>query len=435
MRWVQIVCLIIVIDVFMVGIGDASTLIDFTGTLTNAKDEPIANAMVTLEQDAGQVIRKAVSNTAGRFGFQKVSPRVATLTVEANGYTTMREQGVQLADQLNLLKTLQEVQSVGGWWTLLLLLPAVLGLGVATVKEEWKRRTNDHQDGAETENPQTDNRFDNPFLVALLNGVIWTGTLALLLWQGVLASQHVHKLQLFHPSLAFDFYVPVLGFLGALLYVLDLSRRGREDIPKGTEFGMRLVIGPYVAIVMVVLFAHELAFVDLTSAISKGAIAFFSGLLVVLAVQGLIEKGQEWLGQWRQQSRYVPSPVAKRCDLTQEEDLTLRKAGIRHPTQLLAREEAVLREEVKKVGFDDDLVVSLQRDLVKERLHKAIGKLAWEKLAPLQVTIVEEFAHLTDTTLDSIAETEPSLVAADLKALRDQAKKFGTLQSEERIQG
>ena len=105
---------------------------------------------------------------------------------------------------------------------------------------------------------------------------------------------------------SFELYIPILGFVGALLYVLDLCRRGREDIPRGTEFGMRLIMGPYVAIVMVLLFANNLGFVDFTSPLARATLAFFSGLLVVVAHQGLIERGNETLGRWRRNSRYMP---------------------------------------------------------------------------------------------------------------------------------
>jgi hypothetical protein len=61
-------------------------------------------------------------------------------------------------------------------------------------------------------------------------------------------------LHFFHPTLSFALSVPVFGFIGAMLFVIDFFRTGAQGAPDYREFALRLVLGPYVAIVMVLLF-------------------------------------------------------------------------------------------------------------------------------------------------------------------------------------
>jgi hypothetical protein len=420
--------------------GGATTL-DLVGTLTSPDGKPIPNGMVTIEHDT-TTVRKAVSNKDGQFRIQAVSPGSANITFEAPGYNTIEELGVKLVEDTDLSRTLQE-KSVGGWWLMFLLIPAVFGLGVAALKErkqgERKKvvpkkgtagaekdvqpppQGQEAGGGGSVSKSQSDtNKFD----VAVANGLIWLITMGFLAWMGSLGSHGVYKLQLFHPSLSFDFYVPILGFIGSLLYVLDLFRRSGKDFPKGTEFGMRLIMGPYVAIVMVVLFGNDLGLVDLTSPIAKGTIALFSGLLVVVALQGLTEKGNELLGQWRQKSRYEKSEIAERFGLSEEEDLTLRKAGLRLLAYLRERDDEALKADVRRVGFDENLAASLKKQLEKEQLEKAIGGLAWERLKGMHVNTVEDLANVERAVLEEIAGRDPKLSSTNLVAFRDQAREL-----------
>ena len=442
MRWILgIPCLII----FVVLIGFEAQIIfagevrmiDLGGILTGADGKPVANAKVTIMQDA-KTVRAAVSNKEGRFSVRGVSPGLSDITFSAPGYSTIEEKGVVLEEKMDLSRTLQE-KSAGGWWALLLLVPGVLGLWVAYLKEAREKSQNKKKNNSgrsnegrtSTEDPKTSGggsvlepQLENRFTVAVLSGLIWLGTLVLLARFGELGSGGVYKVSLFHQSLAFDFYIPILGFVGALLYVLDLFRRGSEAFPKGTEFGMRLIMGPYVAIVMVALFGNDLGLMDLTSPIAKGVLAFFSGLLVVVALQGLTERGNEWLGRWRQEARYEPSEIAKTFGLSKEEDLTLRKAGMRFLIQLRGRKEDELRAEVRKVGFDENLALGFKTQLEKEQLRTAIGDFVWERLKEIRVNTVEEFAHLDDAKLQEIAGMDPKLQVDGLENLRDKAKKF-----------
>jgi hypothetical protein len=356
--------------------------LDLCGVIRNAEGTPIPNGMIIIEQGKSdtKVVRKGVSDKEGRFCIKAVSQGPATITFEAYGYDTLREHGVQLVKGMDLSKILQWRWS---WWVLLLLLmPGVVALGLAAGKEYWEKRMKasdkpadsgkektqqgkgGQNSGAEKdkarEGCESEQHRENRFLIAACSGLTWMVTLALLGW---LVAPGYQGIYLFHPSFVFEFYVPILGFIGALLYVLDLCRRGREDIPRGTEFGMRLIMGPYVAIIMVVLFGNDLNIVNLQSTSAKGALAFFSGLLVVIAIQGLIERGNEWLGKWRRESRYQPSEIAKEFQLDQEEDLKLRKVGIKHLIQIRERGEKDLREEFKKAELDESLVIGFKKKL------------------------------------------------------------------------
>ncbi len=393
-----------------IGHGNSETSLPIFGTVRNAEGQAIPDATITLEpEDAKTKISlKGVSDKDGRFRIKIILKRTWS-----------------------------------GWILLVLLIPGVAGLLVAAVKEWHEKRKEskfNHADSEEDEARQgkvtqwseegqdteagksaSGKQHDNRFLVAFFNGLIWMGSLAVLAW---LVDPVSEGISLFDQELTFDFYVPILGFIGALLYVLDLCRRGREDIPRGTEFGMRLIMGPYVAIMMVLLFGENLQFVDLHSPVAKAALAFFSGLLVVIALQGLIERGNEWLGRLRQRHRYEPSEVAKKFDLNQEEDLKLRKVGVLHLIQIRDCDEDKLREEVRKVGFDENLAVAFRKQLEEERLKKSLGDMVQARLKNIGVKTIQELSHLKDESLAKIADVDPPLELEDLKTFRDQAKKL-----------
>ncbi|MCP4369416.1 MAG: carboxypeptidase regulatory-like domain-containing protein [Deltaproteobacteria bacterium] len=390
--------------------------IDVGGTLTNANGNHIPNANITIVQGGtdAKTVRKAVSDKDGTFSIKSVKTNVETITYEASGYTTIEEREVRMRDNMDLSQTLQ-TESVGGLGLLLLLFPGVSGIAVYAVKKRF----------AEGEN------ILDRFMVALVNSLIWAFTLAGLWYCLGLYRYGTNKLQLFHPSMTFEFYVPFLGFLGSLLYVFDLFRQGGRvttneegDMPKGKEFGMRLIMGPYVAIVMVVLFTQDFSFINLTSSTGKGILAFFSGLLVVVALQGLIERGNEWLGRWRRKSGLTE--IAEKFDLNPEDDNKLIKAGIRYKVQLRDCKDDDLREIVRKVGFDENLAVDFKRVLEVEQLRKTIGEMIWDRVKKINVKTIQDFALLTDASLEQVSLKDISI--EDLKTFRDNARKFSMLQ-------
>jgi hypothetical protein len=314
------------------------------------------------------------------------------------------------------------------WLPLLLLIPGIVGLWIAALQDYrfGREDTGGATAGEEASDTQQESSkpHRNRFCIAAVAGTIWGLTLLAMAEElpSPSASQQ-STFQLFHTKLGFYLFVPVLGYVGALLYVLDLSRKGREDIPKGTEFGMRLIIGPYVAIVMV-LFAEKLGLLEAKAAepFGQGILAFFSGLLVVLAFQGLVEKGQEVLGSWRENTRYAPSEVAKAFNLTKEEDLDLRQAGIQHLSQLRARSSEALKGDAQRSGLDEDFLLDLKKEAQKAGIRKAIGNLAWKALKTTpNFETIEDFARLNDNTLDEVATKSGKIKADGLKKLRDKA--------------
>jgi len=127
--------------------------------------------------------------------------------------------------------------------------------------------------------------------VAVVNGIVWAAVLAWI-WFYASLLHGVTKIQFFNSSLAFAFFVPLLGYLGSLLFVFDLFRGKDDDTFKDKEFGMRILMGPYVAIVIVALFGKEFDFINLESATGQGALAFASGLIVIVVIQGIIERAR-----------------------------------------------------------------------------------------------------------------------------------------------
>lgn len=299
----------------------------------------------------------------------------------------------------------------------ILLIPGLFGLLCAVVKDWSSRRQEGGSKGSEAE---TEGRQENRFLMALCNATIWILTLLLLALLGF------RELHFFSSDLKFEFYVPILGFLGALLYMFHMFHKGEEKIPKGKEFGMRILLAPYVAIIVVVLFGRNLGLVDLESTAGRGTLAFFSGLLVIAFLQQIIEKGQERLGRWRESSRYEASEIAEAFDLSLEEDLKLRKGDLRYLVQLEQYNEEQLREKARKIGFDEHLLVGLKKKCPEVRLKEQIGGLVWGKLEKIGVSEIEDFAQLSDQALDELndGEAQPKIDLTILKNLRDRAREI-----------
>jgi hypothetical protein len=402
-----------------------------TGKVTDSKNVPIPNAIVKVNQ--GETERKAVTSDVegdkkGTYRIECLGPNSFSITFSAPGFGAITEKGRNITKDTEWLPTRLVIESIGGLWVLALFVPAVVGLFVllivsstgfrAIVSEmRWVKA------GAGASPVGGDELFIR-LLVALVNGLTWTVVLVAIWWKAVL-SHNVYTMQLFSPNLTFDFYVPLLGFLGALLYVFDVFRAKDNDRFKGKEFGMRIVMAPYVAIVVVALFGKDFTFMDLTSHTGQGTLAFVSGLLVVAFLQGIMERTNEFLGRWRKNRMdYKPSPLATKFDLSEEEDLVFRSAGIRLPEQLLSREESELTAAGKNSDFDAGLALALKRRLEYERLGEKIGEVVWGRLAADGVRTVDAFGALQDVALQKVANMEPKLEVSVLKELREAAKKL-----------
>jgi hypothetical protein len=231
--------------------------------------------------------------------------------------------------------------------------------------------------------------------------VLWGATFAVLWF--LLKSREGSGLHFFHPTLSFALSIPIFGFIGAMIFVIDLFRAGVQNVPDYKEFALRLVLGPYVAIVMVLLFGGTFEIIDLTKLGSQATASFFSGFLVVLALQTLAEKGNELLGKWRATSRYEPSDIARHFNLHMEEDVKLQKAHLKYLEQL----RALARDELRNMAIHSELgegfLVGLQRRLQEQDLSAKLGPETWMQLHQEGIRTIGDVALLSSERIQQIA--------------------------------
>jgi hypothetical protein len=290
----------------------------------------------------------------------------------------------------------------------LLMVPGLLGLLFATVKDKMDQKT--AQDSSEEDLPE------NQFSFALFAAISWILILLLLALLGTT------KLHFFDQKLQFGFSVPILGFLGAMLFVLDMFRKGRKDIQRGKELGIRIIMGPYMAIVMVLLFAGSMGLANSKDVVKTASIAFFSGLLVVYAFQILVEMGQEFLGNLRRKTRYEPSEIAAKFKLEKDDDAKLRTAGITHLFQLKLYEEGELKSKAITVKIDEKLLIGIKRKYEEELLEEDIGTEAWKELKKNNINNLETFAMVKEEAIDAIAAGKDFIDGDQLKKVLHKAK-------------
>jgi hypothetical protein len=387
-----------------------SQKIVISGTLkdANAKDV-IHNAKITAIQNDEKIEQSAT--VKGKFKFD-LNPGRADIIYQAPGYGKLKDT-INIEGNKEIHKFLHK-DSVNGWLTILLLVPGVFGLIVAWIKERADRN--------KLANDSTHGRM----LVALVNGIVWAVVLAWI-WHYASQVHGVTKIRFFHSSLAFEFFVPLLGYLGSLIFVFDLFRGKDSDSFKEKEFGMRIIMAPYVSIIMVALFGKEFEFInlDLESDTGQGVLAFVSGLIVVVAIQGIIERANEILGKWRRNNNpYVASPLAKKFELSEDEDQELSKIALRHPEQLLMWSDDDLRKKLAAVYFDEHLILAIKRKVEKEQLRSDISDLVWNRLKLDNVSTIQDFSTLSDEKLQQISKVKPELSDQRLKDLRGKIIKF-----------
>ncbi len=275
---------------------------------------------------------------------------------------------------------------------LILLIPGVTVLGLlAYMNMRWR------------EDPDRQRRIGDPALM-LASLVLWGVTFAALWF--LLQSREGSGLHFFHPTLSFALSVPIFGFIGAMLFVIDFFRTGAQNAPDYREFALRLVLGPYVAIVMVLLLGGTLQMIDLSKLGSQATAAFFSGFLVVLALQTLAEKGNELLGQWRATSRYEPSEIAREFTLHMEEDVKLQKAHLKYLDQLRALSKDELKTMALQTGLGEAFLVGLQKRLQEHDLLARLGQETWTKLNHEGVRTVGDVALLSSERIQQVATNQ-----------------------------
>jgi hypothetical protein len=335
----------------------------------------------------------------------KVGP--ARVEYRADGHTTAVKENYILRDGSDLSASLNPFWLPTG---LVLLVPAILVLALRAGMEWRGRRT--------SQTPQSD---PNPKLILACLGS-W-GIVFFVLWIMPGGDENV---SFFNPRLSFSLSIPAFGFIGALVFVIDLFQTGRQNAvgAKEKEFALRLVLGPYAAIVMVLLLKDTFKLTEsLDKLETQAALAFFSGFLVVLVLQGLTEKGNEVLGRWRAASRYEPSEIAVKFKLDLEEDLKLRKANLKYLAQLRTIPAADLQALAKTTELSEGLLISMQRTLRLEHLQGALGQETWEKLYQEGVRTVWDVALLTPERIQEIANKVP-LSPAVLQKLYDDCQTF-----------
>ena len=385
--------------------------IPINGILIDAegKDE-INNARITVIQGDEKVEQSTTDD--GRFELY-LNPGDANITYRAPGYGKLEDRIIVTTGMEEITKRMHR-DSVNGWSTIIILIPGVFGLLVACIKEYADRKK-------KTSSPKGN---PNRMLVALANGVVWAIVLAWI-WYRASSMPGVTKIQFFHSSLAFEFFVPLLGYLGSLLFVFDLFRGKDNDSFKHKEFGMRIIMGPYIAMVIVALFGKEFDFINLQSDTGQGALAFISGLIVVVAIQGIIERANEMLGKWRRKNDpYLASPIAQKFNLSEIEDKELSKAGLRYPEQLLMLSAAEIKRKQDAADLDKNLVLALKRKVELEQLKSEISDLIWIRLKPKNISTIQDFSTLSDGLLKQIAQETPELSDRRLKQLRAKTIKF-----------
>jgi len=407
----KLTLVVLTISVFLIAVPFASEgisqVIPVSGTLldTNGKDK-ISDGLIKVSQEN----RKYELSTTANGNFKlNLDPGQATITYHAPGYRSLKDViEVKVNGENKFDKKLQKI-SASGWWTILLLVPGVFGLLVAWLKENI--------DG----NRDTSKTIQDRLLVALVNGVVWAIVLSWI-WYNTSYLQGIHQIQFFHRSMSIEFFVPLLGYFGSLLYVFDIFRGKNDDSIKDKEFGMRIIMAPYVAIVMVALFGKEFDVIDLESATGQGTLAFISGLLVVVVIQGMIERANEFLGKWRRKiNPYVASPLAEKFKLSEIEDKALGDIALRYPYQLSMWPDDDLFKKLADVEFDEHLALAMKRSIEWDELEAGISDLIWDRLKPINVTTMQDFSTLSNAALQQIAKKKPELSDERLFNLRDKA--------------
>jgi hypothetical protein len=370
------------------------------GVITNSRGQPIPHALVEVTDALGVTVR-AWANDHGQVLVKNLKAGGGKIRYVADGYQE-RTTDPKISERANLSMVLLPASTPVG---LLLLIPGIVVLASwAAVALAWGKRA-ERSIGRQSE-PKlaAEEHLDPNAWLAIASLASW-GVMFFVLWLWM-RQEKIESLTFFDTGLSFSLFVPACGFLGALVFVIDLFQRGRQEVNAFREFAMRLVLAPYVAIVIVIFFGGTFTFIQLTNLQAQAALAFFSGFLVVLFLQGLTERGNEVLEQWRSDNRYEPSEIAIRFNLDREEDRKLRKANLKYLAQLQALPEADLRVLGRQTDLGEGFLVALQRRLSPEHLQACLGQGTWAKLNQEGVRTVWDVALLTPERLEQISKNQ-----------------------------
>jgi hypothetical protein len=379
---------------------DLKTVPTLKGVITNARGKPIPHALVEVTDALGVTV-KAWAKDTGEVAVEKLKAGSGRIRYVADGYQE-KLTDLTISERANLSMVLLPASMPVG---LLLLIPGIVVLASwAAVDLMWGKKAERSLGRLRKPKFAAEAPLDPNAWLAIASLASW-GVMFLVLWLWM-QREEIESLTFFDTGLSFSLFVPACGFLGALVFVIDLFQRGRQEVNAFREFAMRLVLAPYVAIVIVIFFGGTFAFIQLTNLQAQAALAFFSGFLVVLFLQGLTERGNEVLGQWRSNNRYEPSEIARRFHLDREEDLKLRKANLKYLAQLQALPEADLRVLGRQTDLGEGFLVALQRRLNPEHLHACLGQETWAKLNQEGVWTVWDVALLTPERVEWISKNQ-----------------------------
>jgi hypothetical protein len=362
------------------------TIEELQGWIAVPQGWGIKNALVQVTRKDVTFSRRTDAN--GQVTFKNLKAGPATVTYSADGVQPVNMRPVSIIEGSDLSASLRF-----DWFPfgLLLLIPAVVVLGLrAGLDWWWKQSADEHAK-------------DSSSILIFTCLVIWGATF-FVLWFA-LRNKMSSNLHYFHPGLSFPLAVPVFGFLGSLLFVIDVFLKGKQDVNTSMEFVLRLVLGPYVAIMMVLLFSNTFNFVTVASNLeAQATVAFFSGFLVTLVLQSLSEKGNELLGQWRNASRYEPTEIARVLKLDMEEDLKLKKVNLKYLDQLRVLEDADLIQMAKQSDRGEGFLLSLKNQARLENLKARIGEELMNKLKDDGIKTIWDLAPLTETRIKELSE-------------------------------
>jgi len=381
------------------------TIKELRGWIAVPKGWGIENALVQVTRKDVTFRRRTDAN--GQVTFENLKAGPATVAYSADGVQTVNVPHALIVEGSDLSASL-----LFDWFPfgLLLLIPAVVVLGLrAGLDWWWKQSADEHSKDATS-------------ILIFTSLVIWGATF-FILWLA-LRGKTSNTLHYFHPLLSFSLAVPVFGFLGSLLFVIDVFLKGKQDADTSMEFVLRLVLGPYVAIVMVLLFSNTFNFIQVSHPLeAQATVAFFSGFLVVLVLQSLSEKGNELLGQWRTTSRYAPTEIARVLKLDMDEDLKLKKLNLKYLDQLRVLEREDLIQMAKQSDLGEGFLLALKNQAQLENLKARIGEEVMNKLKQDGILTVWDLAPLTEARIQELSQKH-NIDPAVLTKFSDEAKEL-----------
>jgi hypothetical protein len=370
------------------------------GVIANSRGKPIPHALVEVTDALGVTVR-AWAKDNGEVLVENLKAGAGQIRYVADGYQESTTD-FKISERANLSMVLLPASTPVG---LLLLIPGIVVLASwAAVDLVWGKKAERSLGRRSEPERAAKEPLDPNAWLAIASLASWS-VMFLVLWLWM-RQEKIESLTFFDTGLSFSLFVPACGFLGALVFVIDLFQRGHQEVNAFREFAMRLVLAPYVAIIIVIFFGGTFTFIQLTNLQAQAALAFFSGFLVVLFLQGLTERGNEVLGQWRSDNRYEPSEIARRFKLDREEDLKLRKANLKYLAQLQALPEADLRVLGRQTDLGEGFLVALQRRVSPEHSHACLGQETWAKLNQEGVWTVWDVALLTPERLEQISKKQ-----------------------------